>query len=172
MKVGTHAQPCQFLAADAQRVAYSDVAELHDRIDDRARGGKARIEAVGRILNHHLDALAQRQPREGIGQDAADLIAVEHDAARGLVQQPHYHHRGSGLAAAGFADQADALAMPDAKAYAVDRVALFTLNRRLAREQLCQCRRGALARIFFYKLFNEKKGFGYLVTPGLDPRVP
>ena len=104
-------QARQFLAAGAQRVAPLDAAKLQKRIGDRARGGKARIEAVGRILEHHLDALALRQPRKRIGQDAADLVAVEHDAARGLVQQPHHHHRGGGLAAAGLADQTDALAV-------------------------------------------------------------
>ena len=58
-------QAGKFLAAGAQRIAALDVAELHDRIGDGARRGEARIEAVGRILEHHLDALAQRQPRKG-----------------------------------------------------------------------------------------------------------
>src|SRR6266404_5924632 len=55
-------QAGQFLAAGAQGVASPDVAELHDRIDDGARRGEARIQAVGRVLKHHLDALAQPQP--------------------------------------------------------------------------------------------------------------
>ena len=59
-------QAGEFLAAGAQRVAALDVAELHDRIGDGARRGKARVEAVGRILEHHLDALAQRQPRKRV----------------------------------------------------------------------------------------------------------
>src|SRR6266403_5438583 len=160
----------QFLAARPQRIAPADAAELHDRIDDRARGGKARVEAVGRILKHHLDALAQRQPREGIGQDAADLVAIEHDATGGLVQKPHHHHRSGGFAAAGLADQTDALAMSDAEADAVDRAELFKLDRWLAGKQFCQERRGALARIFFYKLFDKQQRLSYIVTPG--PLLP
>ena len=133
---------------------------LQNRIGDRAHRGKARVEAVGRILKHHLDALALRQPRKGIGQDAADLLAIEHDAAGGLVQQPHHHHRGGGFAAAGFADQADAFAMTDRKADAVDRAENLGLGRRLAREQFGQRRRRALARIFLHQLFDQEKRFG------------
>jgi hypothetical protein len=119
-------QPCQFLAAGTQRIA-TPVAELHHRVDDGARAGKARIETVGRVLEHHLDARAQRQPRKRVGQDGADLVTVEYDAPRGLVQQPHHHHRGGGLAAAGFADQPDALAMTDGKTDAVDRAELVPM---------------------------------------------
>jgi hypothetical protein len=82
----------ELLAAGAQCITSLDVAKLHDRVDDGARGGKARFEAVGRILEHHLDAFAQRQPGEGVRHDVADLVAVERDAARGLVQEPHHHH--------------------------------------------------------------------------------
>ena len=52
-------QASEFLAPGAQCVAAFDVAKLHDRIGDGARGGKARVEAVGGVLEHHLDALAQ-----------------------------------------------------------------------------------------------------------------
>src|ERR1700716_3443088 len=152
-------QAGELLTAGPQGVAAFDVAELHDRIYDGARGGKARIEAVGRILKYHLDALAQRQPRKRIGQDTADLVAVEHDAARGLVEEPHHHHRGGGFAAAGFTDQPDALATAYTKADAVDRAELFGFDRWLAREQFCQRRGGALTRIFLDELFNEQQGF-------------
>src|SRR5205085_10498814 len=70
-------QSGQLLAAGAQRVAAPDVAELHDRIHDGARGGETRVETVGRILKYHLDALAQRQSRKGVGQDSATLVALE-----------------------------------------------------------------------------------------------
>ena len=105
------------------------VAEPQDRIGDRARGGEARIEAVGRVLEHHLDALAQRQPGELLGRDRADVLAVEHDRAVGLVDQPHDHGRGGRLAAAGFADQADALAAVDREADAVDGAEHLGLRR-------------------------------------------
>ena len=48
-----------------------------------------------------------------------------------LIEQPHHHHRGRGLAAAGFADQADAFAALDREADAVDgaeRLASRTLG--------------------------------------------
>ncbi len=48
--------------------------------------------------------------RELLGRNGADVLAVEHDAAAGRVDQAHHHGRGGGLAAAGLADQADALA--------------------------------------------------------------
>src|SRR5258708_10495634 len=73
----------KFLAAGAQRAPPLDIAELHDRVDDRAGGSEARVEAVGRILEHHLDALAQGQARKRLWQEAADLLAVEQDAAGG-----------------------------------------------------------------------------------------
>ena len=57
----------QLLAARAQRIAALDVAQPQDRIGDGAHRGEARIEAVGRVLEHHLDALAQRQPGKGLG---------------------------------------------------------------------------------------------------------
>src|SRR3981189_1925491 len=79
-------QAGELLTPGPQGVRAFDAAELADRVVYLARGGKARIEAVGRILKYHLDALAQRQPRKSIGQDAADLVTVEHDAPRGLVQ--------------------------------------------------------------------------------------
>ena len=118
-----------------------------------------------------------RQPRKRVGQHAADLVAVEHDAARGLVQQPHHHHRGGGLAAAGLADQTDALAVSDREADAVDRAELFGLDRRLAAEQFCQHRSRALARIFLDQLFDQQQrscggvAVSSNVTPGLDPGV-
>ena len=163
-------QSSQFLAAGAQRAAAPDIAELHDRVHDGARGGETGVEAVGRILKYHLDATAQRQPRKGVGQHGADLVAIERDAAGGLVQQPHHHHRGGGLAAAGFANQAHALAMTDGKTDAVDRSEILQLDRRLAREQLCQRRGGALARIFLDELFDKKKR-SLLPLPACGERV-
>jgi hypothetical protein len=65
--------------------------------------------------------------------------------------------------------------MTYAKADAVDRAELFGFERWLAREQFCQRRGGALARIFLDELFNEQERFCFAtcrnVTPGLDPGV-
>src|SRR5258708_10498746 len=49
------------LAARAHLLASLRSAEPQDRIGNRADGGEARIEAIGRILKHHLDAPAQPQ---------------------------------------------------------------------------------------------------------------
>ena len=72
-------------------------------------------------------------------------------------EQPHHHHRRGGLAAAGLADQADALAMADGEADAVDGAELLRLDRRLAREQFSEHRGGALARIFLDELFDDEQ---------------
>ena len=100
-------------AVRAHGGAALDVAHAQDRIGNRARRGEARIEAVGRILEHHLDALAHGRSGKGFRRDRADILAVESDDAAGRIEQPHHHHRGGGLAAAGFADQTDALAALD-----------------------------------------------------------
>ncbi len=145
--------PRQRLATRTHRIASLDVAEPQDRIGDRARGREARIEAVGRILEHHLDALAQRQPREGVRRDRTDVLTVEHDEAVGLVDQAHDHGRGGRLAAAGFANQPDALAAIDREADAVDGAERLGLGRRLALEDVAETG-GALARVFLDELFD------------------
>ena len=72
-------------------------------------------------------------------RNGADVLAVEQDARRRSVDQPHDHHRGGGLAAAGFADQADALAARDGKADAVDGAEHAPLRAGgLRREQSCR----------------------------------
>ena len=92
-------------------VARRRLAQPQDRIGDRARRGETRIEAVGRILEHHLDALAQRRARELLRPACAPISSPSKMMLPAVcVDQPHHHHRGGGLAAAGFADEADALA--------------------------------------------------------------
>src|SRR5262249_54299851 len=103
------------LAARAHRRASLHVAQPQDRVGDGARGGEARIEAVGRILEHHLDALAQRELGERLGRNRADIFAIEHDDAVALVDEAHHHRGGRRLAAAGLSDQADALAAVEVK---------------------------------------------------------
>ena len=88
--------------------------------------------------------------------DGADLLAVEHDAAGGLVEQPHHHHRGGRLAAAGFADEADALAVADREADAVDGAEHLLLDRRLAAEQFAAARRSAPWRGYSFTSFSTR----------------
>jgi hypothetical protein len=73
------------------RAASLHVAKAQDGIGNRARRGEARIEAVGRVLKHHLDALAQRQPGKLFGRDLADVFPAEHDDAIGLLDETHHH---------------------------------------------------------------------------------
>ena len=155
----------QFLAARAHRVAPAHVAEPQDRIGDGARGGEARIEAVGRVLEHHLDALAQRQPREFLRRDRADVVAVELDQPVGRIDQPHHHRGGGRLAAAGFADQPDALAAIDMEADAVDGAEYLRLGRGAAAEQLGQRLGHALARVFLDELFDDEERLGFGLAP-------
>ena len=124
---------CQRLAAPAHFVA-RDVTKLQQRIGDGTRCGKARVEAVSGVLKDHLDTFALRQRGEAARRNSADVLAVEHDEAIALVDQPHHHHRGCRLAAAGFADQADTLAARDLKADAVDGAEHVGLYRGLRRE--------------------------------------
>ena len=63
-----------------------------------------RIERGLRILEDHLDARAQGTHTRLI--EAADLDAVELDAARGRLKQPDQQAAERGLAGAGFADKA------------------------------------------------------------------
>ena len=147
----------KLLAAGAHRAAPAHVAKAQDRIGNGARGREARIEAVGRVLEHHLDTLAQRQSCELLGRDRADVVAVEFDQPVGRVDQPH-HHRGSGrLAATGFAHQPDALAAIDMEADAVDRAEHVRFGRGAAAEELRQRLGHALARVFFDELLDHQK---------------
>ena len=114
-------QAGEFLAAGAQRVAALDVAELHDRIGDGARRGEARIEAVGRILEHHLDALAQRRAAQ---RPAAVMPPI---SSPSNMMRPEVWSSSRitiievvDLPQPDLADQADALAVADGEADAVD----------------------------------------------------
>ena len=52
----------------------------------------------------------------------ADRIAVEHHVAGIGLDQPHQQPRGGGLAAAGFADDAERLALADGERHVVHRL--------------------------------------------------
>ena len=69
------------------------------------RQRQARIERRLRILEDHLDPRAQRAQRSF--RQVADLGAVELDAARRRLQQPHQKPPERGLARAGFAHETE-----------------------------------------------------------------
>src|SRR5262249_28361783 len=85
----------QRFAARTYRLASLQIAQSQDRVGDGARGGEAWIEAVGRVLEHHLDAPAQRQLGERLGRNRTDVLAVEHDDAVALVDEAHQSWKSS-----------------------------------------------------------------------------
>ena len=96
------------------------VPEAQDRVGDGARGRVARVEAVGRVLEDHLDLRRAADGGRSARPGSAPMSSpVEDDPAGGRVEQPHDHGRGGRLAAAGFADEPDALAAPDLEGEAV-----------------------------------------------------
>ena len=118
-------------SARARRSRPRHVAEAQDRIGDGARRREARVEAVGRVLEHHLDALAQRQRGEAAwpgwrrcpGRRTRMRPSVVSIRRMTMVEVRR-------LAAAGLADQADALAACDGEADAVDGAERAAARRR------------------------------------------
>ena len=84
-----------------------------DRLLDR----ETRIQRGVAVLEHHLHAAAQFAQR----QCAADLHAVIDDVAGIARHQMHQQPRRGRLAAAGFADDADGLALGDRERDVIDR---------------------------------------------------
>ena len=142
----------------ASRARPLDLAEAQDRIGDRARGGEARIEAVGRVLEHHLDALAHRQLGELLGRDGADILAVEHDRRRRSC-------RCSRITMVEVVDlpQPDSPTRPTlsprltAKLMPSTARNGFWLRRRLAPESFASVPPHALARIFLDELLDDQQ---------------
>ena len=90
------------------------------RVGDALRHGHARVQRGVAVLEHHLHL-----PAHGVHRDAvavADRIAVEHHVAGVGLDQPHQQPRGGGLAAAGFADDAEGLALADGEGDVVHRL--------------------------------------------------
>ena len=85
--------------------------------DDRA-DIHARIERRVRILKDDLDVAAQDAQR--VGRERPDILAFEMDLARGRLDQAQHAAPGGRLAAAGFADQPQRLAVADLEIDAVD----------------------------------------------------
>ena len=152
--------PRQFLAARAHGVAALDVAEPQDRIGDGARRGEARIEAVGRVLEHHLDALAQRQRGEFLGRDLADVLAVEHDDAVGLVDQPHHHVEVVDLPQPDLPTRPTLSPRPTVKLMPSTARKISGSGAGPRRNSFASELRGALARIFLDQLLDHQQRLG------------
>src|SRR5258706_9366862 len=93
----------------------------------RVEGAEARVEAVGRILEHHLDLRAELRPGERARRDEADVAAAEDEVARRRIERAGDQARERGLAAAGFAHQPHALALADREGNVVDRMQPLSL---------------------------------------------
>ena len=95
-------------AVDAHRLV-QDGADLH-----------AGVERAVRVLEDDLDLL----PPGGqlLVRQAFEVDALEHDLPRGGAFELEHATAGRGLAAAGFPDQAEGLALPDVEAHPVHRL--------------------------------------------------
>ena len=79
---------------------------------------QARIEGRVAVLKHHLHLPAH--VAHGHGLAVADLVAVENDVAGVGLDEAHEQTRGSGFAAARFADDAERFAALEAEIHAID----------------------------------------------------
>ena len=107
------AQELMRLLARGGRRNAIDLRPERDRVFDR----QPRIERGVAVLEHHLHAAAQFPQRQG----RTDRLAVEQDFPVIRLDQSDDQARGRGLAAAGFADNADHLALVDRERDVVDR---------------------------------------------------
>ena len=110
------ADAAQHLDGPRPRLLLADVGVDAQRLGDLVADGKHRIERAHRLLKDHRDAAAaDRAHRAGAARGEID--AVEHDraveAGEIVRQQPQDRKAGDGLAAAAFADDADAFARRD-----------------------------------------------------------
>ncbi len=105
-----------------QRRALRRGTEAPQRLGDRVEGGEARVEAVGGVLEDHLDQPPLRRVRELRGRDDADVPPREDDAAVRRVEEPGHEPHERGLAAPRLADEADGLAALDRERHIVDGV--------------------------------------------------
>ena len=102
-------QPGHFLFR--LRPAHADISQA---LTDAVAQCTARVEGICRRLENHLHLAV------GFAQffsaQAGNVLAIEHDAAPGAVQQTSDHVDYGGLAAAALADQSQALAGIELKA--------------------------------------------------------
>ena len=95
------------------------MAEIAQRFADDVAHAHARVHRRERILEDELHAPAHGAQRVAVHR--GQVLAFEQDAALGRIGQPDQALAGGGLAAAGFADQAQGLAARHRQRDAVDR---------------------------------------------------
>jgi hypothetical protein len=87
--------------------------QLRHRVGDGVEHAEARVQALGRVLKHHLDVPPLRQPGKAPGRDAVNRRAIQQHLAFIGLDQPADHAREGGLAAARFAHQPHRLTRMD-----------------------------------------------------------
>ena len=110
----------------APGLAAAERAVLAQRLDQLVADPIDRVERGHRLLKDHAEAVAAHVPHLLV-RERREIGAVEPDVARGdardrLRQKPHDRECGDALAAAGFADQAQNLALAERKAHLLDRL--------------------------------------------------
>ena len=122
-------------AVDVVRLEAHEFHQLHDPLTDRRLGharvlkrlgqhfkdGEARVEGAGGVLEHHLEFLAHGALGLCVGGFFVAEAADDHLAVLVLVEL-HDFQQGGGFAAAGLADDREALALADVEAQPVDRL--------------------------------------------------
>src|SRR5215469_6196641 len=93
----------------------------------------ARIERRIGILENHLDVAPQAE--QFLALRIREVTALEHDAARGGIFDPDDRAAKRGLAAAGFANQAEGFALHDGQIDAIDRADIANLRAKHAAAQ-------------------------------------
>src|SRR4029077_5740430 len=113
---------------------------VHARaIGDGFHDGQARIERGIAVLKHDLYVAAQLAHRQALL--SAHQVAVEHNRAFVLGDEPHKHTGERGLATAGFADHAHRLALEHRErdmVHRLDRSVLATQHSTANREVLLE----------------------------------
>ena len=123
-----------------ERAAFHIGQQLH-RLGDGIERGIARVQAVGRVLKHHLNFGAVRAACKILGRHAADIPLVEHNRAVGRIEQARKQAHQSRFAAAGFADQPDRFTPLDPDRHIIDRMQIRPLGRLADQKALVQANR-------------------------------
>ena len=111
---------------------------LLQRLDQLAADGQHRVERGHRILKHHRERAAA-QLAQRLGRKPRQILPVEPHAAGEsclLRQQLQDRTRQHGLAAAGFADNAEGLSGRDAEIDLIHRAKIAARRRQIDRDAL------------------------------------
>jgi hypothetical protein len=114
-------QPRHLLDPSAQCGA-GKALQAQQRVGDGAERSEARVEAVGRVLKHHLDLCALWRAAETVRRHPADLLSVKADRAVAGIDETGNQPDDSGFAATRFADKPHRLAPSDGETDALDRM--------------------------------------------------